>query len=94
MIIRWKHIAGWLVLTLLLGGLGLAFAFYNLQTVLVGFLIYLPLTAGLAWLFVFRGRLWAKLGFVGLWLLVFLGWLTYIGPFIGALFENLPQDNF
>ena len=94
MTMRWKHIVGWLVLTLLLGGLGLAFAFYSWQTALVGLFIYLPLTTGLAWLIVFRGRWWAKLGFVGLWLLVFLGWLTYIGPLIGALFENLPQDNF
>jgi hypothetical protein len=91
---RWKHIIGWIILTLLLGGLGLAFAFYNLQTALVGLLIYLPLTAVITWFIVFRGRLWAKLGFVGLWLLVFLGWLTYIGPLVAALFEELPKDNF
>lgn len=64
-------------------GLGLVFAFANWQTILVGFLVYLPLTGGIVWLTVYRRKVW-----FGLWFLVFLGWLTYIGPLIAALFEN------
>ena len=91
---RWKHIIGWLIITLVLGSVGLASAFLNLQTMLVGFFIYLPLTAAIAWLIIFRGGAWAKLGFFGLWLLVFLGWLTYLGPYVKAMFDNLPGDSF
>ncbi len=82
---KWKPLAIWLILTLFFSGLGLIFAFVNWQTVLVGFLVYLPLTGGIVWLTVYRRKLW-----LGLWFLVYLGWLTYIGPYVAAAFENLP----
>lgn len=84
----------WLVITFILSGLAIPLAFFNWQTILVAFLVYLPLTAVLVWLLVYRGGAWAKLGFFGLWLLVFWGWLTYIGPYVEALFDNLPGDTF
>lgn len=80
-----KRLAAWIVLTLFFSGLGLLFAFASWQTVLVGFLLYLPLTAGVVWLAVYRRKVW-----FGLWFLVFLGWLTYIGPYVAAAFEQIP----
>jgi hypothetical protein len=80
---NWKHFFVWIILTLILGAMGLVFAFANRQTILVGFLVYLPLTGGIVWLTIYRRKVW-----LGLWFLVFLGWLTYIGPLAAALFQN------
>ncbi len=85
----WKDLAAWIILTLACGGIALPLAFFNWQTILVCFLVYLPLTAGIVWLAVYRRKLW-----FGLWFLVFWGWLTYLGPFVAAIFENLPGDTF
>jgi hypothetical protein len=57
----------------------------------VGLLVYLPLTSLLSWLMVFRGRIGAKMGFFTLWVLVYVGWLLYLGPMIGRLFT--PYGN-
>jgi hypothetical protein len=78
-----KHLVTWIILTLFFSGLGLVFAFANRHTMLVGFLVYLPLTGGIVWLAVYRRKAW-----FGLWFLVFLGWLVYIGPLVATLFEN------
>ncbi len=86
---NWKRFAGWIILTLFLSGPGLVFAFIDGQTVLVGFLVYLPLTAGIAWLTVYRRKLW-----VGLWLLVYLAWLTYLGPYIGVALARFAGVEF
>ena len=82
---NWKHLIAWVILTLFFSGLGLIFAFASWRTALVGFLIYLPLTGGIVWLAVYRRKMW-----FGLWFLVYLGWLTYIGPYVAAVFNNLP----
>ena len=74
-----KHLIAWIFLTLFFSGLGLVFAFIDRQTLLVGFLVYLPLTAGIAWLTVYRRKAW-----FGLWFLVYLAWLTYLGPYISV----------
>jgi len=70
-----KHLATWIGLTAIFGGLGLLFASATWHTILIGLLVYLPLTGGVVWLTVYRHRAW-----FGLWFLVFLGWLTYLGP--------------
>jgi hypothetical protein len=73
----------WLLLTILFGGVGLPLAFINTRTMLMGFLVYFPLTAGVMWLTVRRGWWW-----FGLWVLVLLAWLTYIGPQFGQLLPS------
>ena len=83
--LNWQDLAAWLILTVACGGFGLPLAFLNWQTILVAFLVYLPLTAGIVWLTVYRNKLW-----FGLWFLVFGGWLTYIGPFVAAVFDQIP----
>jgi len=75
----------WLLLTTILSGLGLIFAAITVETAVVGWLIYFPLTALLTWLLVFRGGMGGKIGFFTLWMLLYLGWLTYLGPQIGRL---------
>lgn len=84
-----KHLAIWIVLTLFFGGLGLVFAFVAWQTALVGLLVYLPLTAVSLWLTVFRRKLW-----FGLWLLLYLAWLTYLGPYVAVAFARITGIDF
>ena len=83
MAINWKRLTIWGLLTVVLAGLALPVAFYNLQTALVCLLIYVPLTGAIVWLTVYRRKIWMLL-----WLVVFLGWLSYIGPFISDLFSK------
>jgi len=85
MAINLKSVTIWSLLTVVLAGLALPFAFYNLQTALVCLLIYVPLTGAIVWLAVYRRKIWMLL-----WPLVFLGWLLYIGPFIHRLFDKYP----
>ncbi len=63
-----KHHTVWIILTVIFGGFVLPLAFFNWQTVLVCFLVYLPLTGGVTWLTVYRRKAW-----FGLWFLVFWG---------------------
>ena len=86
---HYKRLAAWLILTVLFSGLGLVFAFIDRQTMLVGFLVYLPLTAGIAWLTVYRRKVW-----FGLWFLVYLAWLTYLGPYIGVALARFAGVEF
>ena len=86
---RRTQIVIWGGLTFIFGGFGLLFAFYNLETALVGLFVYLPLTAGIAWLTVTRRKAW-----FGLWFLLFLAWLTYIGPLIAFTFEQFGFTRF
>jgi hypothetical protein len=80
-----RKLISWIILTLFFSGLGLVFAFANWQTIFVGFLVYLPLTGSIVWLTIYRRRAW-----FGLWFLVFLGWLTYLGPYVAAAFDSVP----
>ena len=82
----WGKWLVWLAGTILLGSVGLIFAFVSVQSTFIGLLLYLPLTAGLVWLMVFRGRIGAKMIFFILWVLVYLGWLTYLGPLVSRMY--------
>ncbi|MAT96959.1 MAG: hypothetical protein CL608_07445 [Anaerolineaceae bacterium] len=84
-----KRLAVWLILTLFFSGVGLVFAFIDSYTLLAGFLVYLPLTAGIVWLAVYRRKVW-----FGLWFLVYLAWLTYLGPYVGVALARFAGVEF
>ncbi len=90
----WSRKIIWIVLTLILFVPGFIFAFFNWQTILVAFLLYLPLTIIATFWMAIRKSATFKVAGIGLWLVVLLGWLTYIGPFVQAIFDNIPPGDF
>lgn len=90
---NWKNSTVWVVLSLVAFIPGFALAFFDWLTIAVAFLLYLPATVLSMWLIVYQKRWLVKGGGFLLWLLAVSAWLAFIGPYIAAIFDNLPRGD-